>query len=198
PQGGQRAAPAHPVGRAADPGRGSGAVPALRRRAVRLPAQATDSGAAGAHRRLPGDRRRLDRGGGADSGGAATGAFAGAVRQPVARGRTLILPPGYQREGRGATFVKDFTKAHAQDRRIHRPPALPLPALPRGIRGAGDRDRELRGPRRPGGTTSAQVRKDLSFFGSFGKRGLGYSVQELVQKLRGILGLGRTYRVAMI
>lgn len=49
-----------------------------------------------------------------------------------------------------------------------------------------------------GGTTSAQVRKDLSFFGSFGKRGLGYSVAELVLKLRGILGLGRTYRVAMI
>jgi redox-sensing transcriptional repressor len=49
-----------------------------------------------------------------------------------------------------------------------------------------------------GGTTSAQVRKDLSFFGSFGKRGLGYSVGELVQKLRDILGLGRTYRVAMV
>src|SRR5712664_968526 len=29
---------------------------------------------------------------------------------------------------------------------------------------------------RLGGTTSAQVRKDLSFFGSFGKRGLGYAV----------------------
>lgn len=49
-----------------------------------------------------------------------------------------------------------------------------------------------------GGTTSAQVRKDLSFFGSFGKRGLGYGVPELVGKLRAILGLGRTYRVAMI
>lgn len=49
-----------------------------------------------------------------------------------------------------------------------------------------------------GGTTSAQVRKDLSFFGSFGKRGLGYGVPELVRKLREILGLGRTYRVAMI
>lgn len=49
-----------------------------------------------------------------------------------------------------------------------------------------------------GGTTSAQVRKDLSFFGSFGKRGLGYSVAELVRKLREILGLGRSYRVAMI
>lgn len=49
-----------------------------------------------------------------------------------------------------------------------------------------------------GGTTSAQVRKDLSFFGSFGKRGLGYSVAELVRRLREILGLGKTYRVAMI
>src|SRR5882672_9896074 len=40
-----------------------------------------------------------------------------------------------------------------------------------------------------GGTTSAQVRKDLSFFGSFGKRGLGYSVPELAGRLREILGL---------
>lgn len=49
-----------------------------------------------------------------------------------------------------------------------------------------------------GGTTSAQVRKDLSFFGSFGRRGLGYPVPELVHRLREILGLGRTYRVVMI
>lgn len=49
-----------------------------------------------------------------------------------------------------------------------------------------------------GGTTSAQVRKDLSFFGSFGKRGLGYSVPDLVQALRQILGLTRQYRVALI
>ena len=49
-----------------------------------------------------------------------------------------------------------------------------------------------------GGTTSAQVRKDLSFFGSFGKRGLGYPVNELVGRLRKILGLDRRYRVAMI
>ena len=49
-----------------------------------------------------------------------------------------------------------------------------------------------------GGTTSAQVRKDLSFFGSFGKRGLGYPVPELVERLRAILGLTRRYNVAMI
>ncbi|HET9603299.1 MAG TPA: redox-sensing transcriptional repressor Rex [Gemmatimonadales bacterium] len=49
-----------------------------------------------------------------------------------------------------------------------------------------------------GGTTSAQVRKDLSFFGSFGKRGLGYAVPELMDRLRDILGLRRRYRVAMV
>jgi redox-sensing transcriptional repressor len=51
---------------------------------------------------------------------------------------------------------------------------------------------------RRGGTTSAQVRKDLSFFGSFGKRGLGYSVAELATALRDILGLGREWRVVII
>ena len=51
---------------------------------------------------------------------------------------------------------------------------------------------------RRGGTTSAQVRKDLSFFGSFGKRGLGYSVPELSSALRDILGLGREWRVVII
>src|SRR5262245_62578809 len=45
-----------------------------------------------------------------------------------------------------------------------------------------------------GGTTPAQVRKDLSFFGSFGKRGLGYSVPELAARIRDIMGLKRTDR----
>lgn len=49
-----------------------------------------------------------------------------------------------------------------------------------------------------GGTTSAQVRKDLSFFGSFGKRGLGYSAPELVTRLRDILGLKQSYRVIVV
>src|SRR5437870_9729386 len=51
---------------------------------------------------------------------------------------------------------------------------------------------------RRGATTSAQVRKDLSFFGSFGKRGLGYSVPQLTGRLREILGLKRTYRVVLV
>lgn len=48
------------------------------------------------------------------------------------------------------------------------------------------------------GTTAAQVRKDLSSFGSFGKRGLGYTVPELLRTLREILGLDRSWRVALV
>ncbi len=51
---------------------------------------------------------------------------------------------------------------------------------------------------RRGGTTSAQVRKDLSLFGSFGKRGTGYSVRELLGEIRSILGLTRPWRVAVV
>lgn len=48
------------------------------------------------------------------------------------------------------------------------------------------------------GTTPAQVRKDLSFFGSFGKRGLGYPVHELTAHLREILGLQREWKVIIV
>ena len=51
---------------------------------------------------------------------------------------------------------------------------------------------------RRGHTTAAQVRKDLSHFGSFGKRGLGYSVDELKDRLRIILGLDRVWRVILV
>jgi redox-sensing transcriptional repressor len=46
--------------------------------------------------------------------------------------------------------------------------------------------------------TPAQVRKDLSFFGSFGTRGLGYPVGELKKRIAGILGLDRNWNVALI
>jgi len=46
--------------------------------------------------------------------------------------------------------------------------------------------------------TPAQVRKDLSFFGSFGTRGLGYPVTELKHQMASILGIDRQWRVALI
>lgn len=45
---------------------------------------------------------------------------------------------------------------------------------------------------------SAQIRKDLACFGEFGTRGVGYSVDELREHLKKILGLGRDYRIGII
>ncbi len=51
---------------------------------------------------------------------------------------------------------------------------------------------------RRSGVTSAQVRKDLSYFGSFGKRGTGYRLEELRDEIRVILGLNRRWKVALV
>ena len=46
--------------------------------------------------------------------------------------------------------------------------------------------------------TPAQIRKDLSYFGRFGKQGRGYSVASLEQRLRSILGLNRAWNTMVI
>jgi redox-sensing transcriptional repressor len=46
--------------------------------------------------------------------------------------------------------------------------------------------------------TPAQVRKDLSCFGQFGTRGLGYSVCQLKEIIAHILGLHRIWKVALV
>jgi redox-sensing transcriptional repressor len=51
---------------------------------------------------------------------------------------------------------------------------------------------------RRAGVTPAQVRKDLSFFGHFGKRGTGYGVLQLQTEIRSILGLDREWRVCLV
>jgi redox-sensing transcriptional repressor len=44
----------------------------------------------------------------------------------------------------------------------------------------------------------AQVRKDLAYFGQFGRRGVGYDVASLKREIRGILGLDREWNCAII
>jgi redox-sensing transcriptional repressor len=46
--------------------------------------------------------------------------------------------------------------------------------------------------------TPAQIRKDLSYFGRFGKQGRGYDVAMLEGELRSIMGLNRTWNAAVI
>jgi len=46
--------------------------------------------------------------------------------------------------------------------------------------------------------TPAQIRKDLSYFGRFGKQGRGYNVHSLLKKLREILGIDRQWRLCLV
>lgn len=48
------------------------------------------------------------------------------------------------------------------------------------------------------GITPAQIRKDLSYFGRFGKQGRGYNVAGLLGSIRQILGLDRQWRMALV
>lgn len=48
------------------------------------------------------------------------------------------------------------------------------------------------------GLTDAQVRKDLAYFGQFGHPGIGYRIDELIARLRGILGTDRTWNVLLV
>jgi redox-sensing transcriptional repressor len=48
------------------------------------------------------------------------------------------------------------------------------------------------------GVTPAQIRKDLSYFGRFGKQGRGYNVVRLAQELRQILGLDRQWSMVLV
>jgi redox-sensing transcriptional repressor len=45
---------------------------------------------------------------------------------------------------------------------------------------------------------AAQVRKDFAYFGEFGIRGMGYSVHELRNHIREILGTNREWRIAVV
>ncbi len=48
------------------------------------------------------------------------------------------------------------------------------------------------------GISAAQIRKDISQFGEFGKQGTGYSIPFLMDKLRSILKVNRIWDVALV
>ena len=48
------------------------------------------------------------------------------------------------------------------------------------------------------GVGSAKLRKDLSHLGSYGTRGVGYDVAELVSHISGALGLGQRWAVVLV
>ena len=48
------------------------------------------------------------------------------------------------------------------------------------------------------GISAAQIRKDISQFGEFGKQGTGYSISFLLERLREILKINRIWEVALV
>lgn len=48
------------------------------------------------------------------------------------------------------------------------------------------------------GVNSAQVRKDFSYLGTYGTRGVGYDISDLKNQIRKVLGLTRTYPVIIV
>lgn len=44
----------------------------------------------------------------------------------------------------------------------------------------------------------AQIRRDLTHFGSFGKRGVGYDIHTLVERIQRILGADHAHRLALV
>ncbi len=76
-----------------------------------------------------------------------------------------------------------------------------LPIYVRALQHLEDAGREVVSSQELGahlGVTPAQIRKDLSYFGRFGKQGRGYNVQRLLEELRQILGLDRQWAMILI
>lgn len=46
--------------------------------------------------------------------------------------------------------------------------------------------------------TAAQIRSDLSYFGSFGQQGYGYNVKDLLKQVKQILGMDKDYSMVLV
>lgn len=88
-----------------------------------------------------------------------------------------------------------------------RPDAIPLPAVRRlslylreleALARGGSETISSRELGRALGLTDAQVRKDLAYFGQFGHPGIGYRIDEVVRRIRRILGTDKTWNAGLV
>jgi len=82
-------------------------------------------------------------------------------------------------------------------------PAATVARLPRYLRCLTDMAQDVascssEGLAETAGVNAAQVRKDLSYLGSYGTRGVGYDIGDLQTQIRNVLGLTRTYPVVVV
>ncbi|MEX2290773.1 MAG: redox-sensing transcriptional repressor Rex [Mycobacteriales bacterium] len=117
--------------------------------------------------------------------------------QAVPAGRQLtaaarVLPPRAGRAARGGGAARVGVPEATVAR---------LPVYLRALRALGDAGRRTVSSEAlaaASGVGSAKLRKDLSHLGSYGTRGVGYDVQELVFHISAALGLGRRWAVVLV
>ena len=76
-----------------------------------------------------------------------------------------------------------------------------LPIYLRALNPLADENRDVTSSHELGerlGISSAQIRKDLSHFGGFGKQGTGYQIGYLQEKLRQVLRVNQEWEVALV
>lgn len=76
-----------------------------------------------------------------------------------------------------------------------------LPLYLRTLQTMGEQGRQVTSSQELGeylGISAAQIRKDLSQFGEFGKQGTGYNIPYLTEKLSEILNVDRTWEVVVV
>ncbi len=48
------------------------------------------------------------------------------------------------------------------------------------------------------GVNPAEIRRDFTYFGTFGKKGVGYNIEYLISKIQNILGFGEEHKIALV
>jgi redox-sensing transcriptional repressor len=108
-----------------------------------------------------------------------------------------------------SNFVLHFTKSQndlleAPVERLEAPPDVVIRRLPlyaRSLRYLLDEGIQSVSSQELGeriNVTAAQIRKDLSYFGEFGKQGIGYDVEKLLTHIERILGLTHRWPVVLV
>lgn len=106
------------------------------------------------------------------------------------------VPPG--------SLISDLMPNALTDGDVHQIPDIVIRRLPIYVRTLKTlHDREVRSVSSEEladliGVTAAQIRRDLSYFGKFGKQGKGYDTAFLAQTISGILRLDRQWPVALV
>ena len=130
-----------------------------------------------------------DRGTGGGRGGAAEGADSRS--QPAANG----LPGAPQPPRTGSGTVPAVGAGAIPDVVIRRLPVYVRTLRALAERGIGSVSSDELAART--GVTAAQIRRDLSYFGRFGKQGKGYDTDSLADAIAGILNMDRRWDVAL-